>query len=326
MVDWARDVIARQAQHMSRLVDDLLDVSRITRGTVTLQREPAALQTLVGRAIEMTRPLIDARRHALALAAPEAPLYVDADPVRLPQAIANVLNNAAKFTPEGGTIHVAVERHDREAVVRVRDDGIGIAPDLLPQIFDLFTQADRSPDRAHGGLGVGLTLVRRLVELHDGTVHAFSAGRGHGSEIVLGLPVRSAHRTEPVPAASPGTPVAPRRILVVDDDTDAAESLAMVLRIMGHEVDTAHSGPAALARAERGVPEVVLLDIGLPDMDGYEVARRFRRRFRESVLIAVTGYGRDDDRRRAREAGFDGYVVKPFDDEVLERVLRESSR
>ncbi|HJT75642.1 MAG TPA: ATP-binding protein, partial [Gemmataceae bacterium] len=268
-----------------------------------------------------------ARRHRLTVALPAAPVLVQGDATRLAQVVANLLHNAAKYTGEGGHVRLAVERHGGEAVVRVRDDGMGIPAELLPRVFDLFTQGDRALARSEGGLGIGLTLVRSLVEMHGGRVEAHSEGPGKGSEFVVYLPVLERRRRtrkgggrEPAADRAPGVP---RRVLVVDDNVDAAESVALLLRTRGHEVRTAHDGAAALQAAEAFRPEVVLLDIGLPRMDGYEVARRLRDQvgLHEALLVALTGYGRDEDRRRAEEAGFDAHLVKPADPAALQAVL-----
>jgi CheY-like chemotaxis protein len=272
---WARDVIDRQVGHMVRMVDDLLDVSRITRGRVTLQAETVDLTAALDRALETARPLLDSRGHELAAEMAPGPVWVRGDLVRLAQVFANLLNNAAKFTPDGGRVNVTLARDGDTAIVCIRDTGIGIPPDLLPKVFDLFTQAERSLDRAQGGLGIGLSLVKTLVEMHGGTVEVHSAGPGRGSEFVVKLPVAR--------------------------------------RVAGHETATAHDGPSALAAAERFRPDVVLLDIGLPGMDGYEVARRLRAMGNGSklMLVAVTGYGGDEVRRKATAAGFDRHLVKP---------------
>jgi signal transduction histidine kinase/ActR/RegA family two-component response regulator len=311
---WALGIIERQVQQMTRLVDDLLDVSRIPRGKIKLQLEPADVAAVVGRAVEISRPLIDQRKHTLHVALPPEPLRAVVDPVRFAQVLANLLNNAAKYTEDGGTIWLNVARDGDELVFRVRDTGIGIQPELLPQIFDLFIQADQSLDRSQGGLGIGLTLVRRLVELHGGSVQAFSAGPNQGSEFVARLPVLAeappAANGEAAPPFAAGT----YRVLIVDDNADAAESLALLLQTMGQVVQTAHDGVTALDAVERFGPDVVLLDIGLPGMNGYEVARELRRRGLSNVLlVALTGYGQQEDQARAREAGFDHHLVKPTD-------------
>jgi signal transduction histidine kinase/DNA-binding response OmpR family regulator len=323
---WANDVITRQVEQLVRLVDDLLDISRITGGKVQLRKEPIDVAAAVERAVETSRPLIDARKHELAVTLPAEPVLVEADLVRLAQVLANLLNNAAKYTGEGGSIALEVAREGDEAVFRVRDNGIGIAPEMLPSVFDLFTQADRSLDRSQGGLGIGLTLVRKLVELHGGVVQAFSEGANRGSEFVIRLPVL-VHAPAPaaagngVPAASAGA--APRRILIVDDHPDVSRSLARLLRLGGHEVKATQDGPAALRELAGYRPQVVLLDIGLPGMDGYEVARAIRTQpgTESIVLVALTGYGQDEDRRRAREAGFDHHLVKPVDPDLLLALL-----
>jgi signal transduction histidine kinase len=321
-------IIDRQLRHLVRLVDDLLDVSRINQGKIQLQPQLLDLAGVITTAVEMSRPFIEARRQKLEVRLPEQPLPVEGDPTRLSQAVANLLNNAAKYTEEGGCIWVSAEeqRQTAHVVVRVRDTGVGIAAEKLPHIFDLFMQVDRTLDRAEGGLGIGLTLVRRLVEMHGGRVEAHSEGPGKGSEFVVRLP-RVGAEPEPKRARTPRGEQAgqcrPRRVLVVDDNRDAADSLAMLLRLLGHEVGTAHDGMAALDAARAFVPEVVLLDIGLPNMDGYEVARRLRQEpaLSGALLVALTGYGQEQDRRRSLEAGFDIHLVKPVDPDELEAIL-----
>ncbi len=315
---------------MVRLVDDLLDVSRITRGKVKLKTEPLDAAAVVAAAVETSRPLIDARGHSLTVALPPEPLWVTADPARLAPVLANLLNNAAKYTDRGGRIHLSAEREGGEAVFRVRDTGVGIAADMLPQVFDLFTQVDRSLDRSEGGLGIGLTLVSRLVEMHGGTVQALSAGPGRGSEFVVRLPALPA---PPVGAAPPssgnGTYAPPTagglRVLVVDDNRDSAHSLALLLQEIGCDVRTAYDGEAALVAAEAFDPDAVLLDIGLPRLNGFEAARRLRARPRAQplLLLALTGYGHDEYRVQARAAGFDHHFVKPVELEALQRVLSD---
>jgi signal transduction histidine kinase/ActR/RegA family two-component response regulator len=324
---WARDLIDRQVQQLTRLVDDLLDVSRITRGKIKLQKEPVDLAAVVARAVEISRPLIDARRHELAVTLPPEPLRLEADPTRLAQVVANLLNNAAKYTEERGHIWLTVEREGGEAVVRVRDTGVGIPSDMLAQVFDLFTQVTHSLDRSQGGLGIGLTLARSLVEMHGGSVRAHSAGWGEGSEVVVRLPLLVELRSEPSGTGLDRRVVKPsaHRILVVDDNVDAADSLAVLLRLMGNDVRTAPDGPAALEVARAYRPDVVLLDLGLPRMSGYDVCRRLREgHFANGPLIvALTGYGQDEDRRRTREAGFDCHLVKPVDPDELWELLTE---
>jgi two-component system CheB/CheR fusion protein len=338
----ARDIMHRQIQKMVRLIDDLLDVSRITRGKVLLRREPIELAPLLERAAEGVQHAIEARGQELTLVLPSEPVYVDADPTRMEQIFGNLLHNASKYTPPGGHIELAAERVSAapapgEIVVRVRDDGIGIDPEVLPRVFDLFVQAQRSLDRSQGGLGIGLTLVKSLVELHGGTVEARSRGLGQGSELVVNLPTSSNHVDEPErsdfadrrkaidPDFAPGRG---RRVLVVDDNVDTAESMVLLLRMRGHEVQVAFSGPTALAAAAAFAPEVVLLDIGLPGLDGYEVARSLRQQHRtaKATLVALTGYGQEEDRRLAREAGFDHHLTKPVDPAVVYELLEVRER
>jgi PAS domain S-box-containing protein len=334
---WARGVIARQAQHLTRLIDDLLDVSRVTRGKVQLRTEPVELRAVLDRAVETSRPLIDARRHELTVSLPPAPMRVEADPTRLAQVVSNLLNNAAKYTPEGGRIWLSAEPGSAPAgpaggnggvVVRVRDTGAGIAPDFLPHVFDLFTQGEHSLARSEGGLGIGLALVRRLVELHGGTVEAASDGPGRGSEFVLRLPALrepagggGAPRT--VLAADGPARAGPCRILVVEDNPDSADSIAMLLRMWGHDVRVVYDGISAVDVARAYRPRLVLLDIGLPGITGLEVARQLRQEpgLSEAVLVAMTGYGQEEDRRRSREAGMTAHLVKPVDPESLRDVI-----
>jgi PAS domain S-box-containing protein len=325
----AHDLMERQVECLVRLVDDLLDVSRITRGKINLQRERVDLAAVVARAIESSRPVIEARRHALDVTVPHEPLPVEADPVRLAQVLLNLLNNAAKYTPENGHVWLTVERQGGGAVVRVRDTGVGIPADMLPKVFDLFTQGDRTLERAEGGLGIGLTLARRLTEMHGGTLEARSEGSGKGSEFVVWLPlVEQALPAPEEPAGPPrvaGTPA--RRILVVDDNCDAADSLAMLLRLLGNNVRTAHDGRQALVVAEAFQPELVLLDIGLPGMNGYEVARQLRALPAQdrAMLVALTGFGAEEDRRQSRAAGFNAHLVKPVRLTALQSLLAQGA-
>jgi two-component sensor histidine kinase len=277
-VQRSTELIERQVQHMTRLLEDLLDVSRITRGKITLHLEPVSLAGVVTRAVESVRPLIDARRHELTFTLSPQSLFVNADATRLAQVVGNLLTNAAKSTPEGGHIGLTVQREGDAAVIRVRDNGVGIPREMLASVFELFTQVGRSVAHSERGLGVGLTLVKNLVELHCGTVEAHSEGPGHGSEFIVRLPALQAPRAAGEEDAGPAGDRLPprRRVLVVDDNTDAAETLALLLRIERHDVRTPHDGPTALRLAEAFRPEVVLLDIGMPRMDGYEVARRLR--------------------------------------------------
>jgi signal transduction histidine kinase len=323
---WAGDVIERQVQQLTRLVEDLLDVSRLNQGKARLRKEAVDLTAVVNQAVETSRPLLEARRHTLSVTLPPRPLRVQADPARLAQVLCNLLNNAAKYTEPGEQVWLTVGPEDDEAVLRVEDTGIGIPEEMLPRVFDLFTQVDSSQARAQGGLGIGLTLVRSLVEMHGGTVEARSDGPGRGSEFVVRLPILVAEPDtisdcQAKDAEDP--PDTCRRILVVDDSRDAAESLAILLRLTGHDVRTAHDGPEALEAARSFEPEVVLLDIGLPGMSGYEVARRLREQAGTDPphLVALTGYSQEEDRQRSREAGFDLHLVKPVDPSALRDLL-----
>jgi signal transduction histidine kinase/ActR/RegA family two-component response regulator len=325
---WAQEVIQRQLAYLTRLVDDLLDVSRITRGKIALTREPVEVATLITRALETIGPLLQERGHTLTLQIPSEPLRVDGDPTRLTQALGNVLGNAAKYTDRGGRIELICVRQGTELEIHVRDNGIGIPAELLPRIFDLFTQLDRRSDQSASGLGIGLALVRRLVEMHGGSIRALSAGAGAGSEFVIHLPLLSNELVrvedkcgEPAQEA----PMTPRRILLADDNPDALESLATVLRLRGHEVYSARNGVAALETAARHMPELALVDIGMPLVDGYEVARRIRaQEWGKAIkLVALTGWGQESDRRRSQEAGFDAHLVKPLDFHKLTAVLAD---
>jgi PAS domain S-box-containing protein len=320
-------VIGRQIRHLSRLVDDLLDVSRFTHGRISLRKAPVELAPVVKGALETAWPLLEARGHALAVSLPDEPLWLEADATRIEQVVANLLNNAAKFTEPGGRIELSAEAQGGEAVLRVRDTGAGIPPDLLPRVFDLFVQGERSLDRAHGGLGIGLTLVRSLVERHGGTVEAASEGPGQGSEITVRLPLLpGTAREAPAPAAAPPDKREEAvRVLLVEDNEDAAAALAELLRIWGHRVEVVHEGPSALEAARTEPPHLVLLDIGLPGMDGYEVARAFRETpgLEGVTLVALTGYGQDSDRVRSSRAGIDHHLVKPVDPDQLRRLIAE---
>jgi CheY-like chemotaxis protein/two-component sensor histidine kinase len=307
-------------------VDDLLDISRITRGKIALHHEVLDFAAVVSRAVEATLPLLEQRHHTVEVDLGRGPMLVDGDSTRLAQVILNLLSNAAKFTPQGGHIWVRVTREGDETVLSVRDDGIGMSAELVPHVFDLFIQGERSLDRSEGGLGIGLTMVQRLIALHGGTVAARSPGPGHGSEFVVRLPLTESLSAEPspvsdappVPAKSPGL-----RVLVVDDSEDSVESLALLLGLWGHDVTTARDGVAALDLVSREPPHVILLDIGLPGISGYEVAKRVRAREggKDIMLVALTGYGQAEDRRRAKEAGFTVHLVKPVVPETLQRLL-----
>jgi signal transduction histidine kinase len=310
-------MLDRQVNHLAQLVDDLMDVARITSGKIELRPAPTELGDLVRRTVDAVRPILDERRHRLTVQVPEEPLWVRGDPVRLEQILTNLVQNAAKYTPPGGRIGISLEQSGEEAELRVTDTGMGIRPEMLPRIFDMFQQGDRLQGKLIEGLGIGLTLVRNLVGLHGGTVEAKSEGLGRGSEFIIRLPL-----TAPGSAARPTSPRPerrPRTVLVVDDNKDAATSLAAVLQHEGHDVRLAYDGPAALEAVAAAKPQVVLLDIGMPGMDGYEVARRMRQSpgFDATPIIALTGFGSADDHRRSREAGFDQHLTKPVDPEAL---------
>ncbi|NML42528.1 response regulator [Ramlibacter sp. G-1-2-2] len=308
-------VMQRQARHLVRLVDDLLDLARINSGKIELRREVLDLRDVLRAAVESCQPLIDRRRHVLSIELPGEPARVDGDPVRLAQVFANLLNNAAKYTHEGGRIELRLRVADAAIEVSVSDDGVGIPPELLPQMFDLFTQAGTAPHLEQHGLGIGLFLVKGLVQMHEGHIQAQSGGPGQGSSFVVSLPRAAAVESMPAPATPSEEPRASRRVLVVDDNVDAADTLSQLLEVLGHTPTTANDGASALARFDAAQPEVVLLDIGLPDMDGYEVARSIRQRVGgDSVrLVALTGWGQAEDKRRAVEAGFDEHWTKPVD-------------
>jgi signal transduction histidine kinase len=324
--DSARDIIERQVEHLVSLIDDLLDVSRITRGVIALQRQPVLLGAIVARAVETARPAIDARRHVLNVEMPDELLTVDGDKTRLVQVLSNILHNAAKFTEPGGRIRLRCAREIGGAVITVADSGVGISAEALPTIFDLFTQSATGPAHPHGGLGIGLALVRRLTEMHGGTVAAHSDGVGHGTTITVTLPVLATQ--EParlVERAEPPVPAGPaRRILVADDNHDAATALTLQLQLAGHDVRTVYDGLEALTVADAFRPEIVLLDLGMPKLNGYEAARHLRARpWGEQIrIVALTGWGQPQDRARSAEAGFDVHLVKPVADTDLFRALR----
>ncbi len=316
------ELLGRQVTQLGKLVDDLLDLSRISQGLIELKQEPVELGSAIALALESVEPLVRAKRHEVVNVGSDVPLYAHGDLSRIVQAISNVITNAAKYTEVGGQIEVTLERVGRDAVIAIADNGTGIPPELLPNIFDLFVQGSRTADRAEGGLGIGLSVVRRLVEMHGGQVAAASDGVGRGSKFQIRLPLSSAPAQRAAPLADRRRTDA-RRVLVVDDNADAADSLAALLRISGHDADTAYTGRDALERMRRSHADVVLLDIGLPEMDGYEVARRIRAEHGGLVLVAVTGYGQAADVQRAEDAGFDAHITKPVAFEDLQRVLAE---
>ena len=315
------NLVKRQVTHLARLVDDLLDVSRITQGRIELRRAPQELAPILAQARESVEPLLREKEHVLLVSTSFEPLYVYGDHARLVQSVANVLTNAAKYTDPGGEIRLELRRQSEQAVIAVSDTGVGIAPELLPRVFDLFVQGDRSLDRSQGGLGIGLSVVKRLVEMHHGRVTARSEGTGHGSVFEIHLPLIDA------PAGSYAHPSArtiqSKRILIVDDNVDAANSLAEMLQIDGHITEVVYTGRDALSCALARPADVILLDIGLPDMNGYEVAARMRPKIGPAQLIALTGYGQTEDVRRATEAGFDAHLIKPVDFDELGRIIAE---
>ena len=320
-----REMMERQVNHMVRLVDDLLEVSRISRGKIELRKERVELATIVRGAVETSTPLIEAGRHQLAISLPSEPVTLDGDPVRLAQVIANLLNNAAKYTEQGGQIWLTARRQGTDVVVSVRDTGIGISADMLPRVFEMFTQVDQSEARAQGGLGIGLTLVENLVRMHGGSVEARSEGPARGSEFIVRLPL-AAEALAPLQQEAErlhSATLAPRRILLVDDNRDVADSLAMLLQFLGADVHLVNDGPSALESLSIFKPHVVLLDIGMPEMNGYEVARQIRQQheFRGVPLVALTGWGQEEDRRRTTEAGFQHHLVKPVALDTLQALL-----
>jgi signal transduction histidine kinase len=338
-LQWARDVVARQNRHLTRLIDDLLDVSRITRGKLTLQKEPVDLREVASLAVETVRPLIEARQHSLAIHIPDEPLHVQGDAVRLTQVIGNLLTNAAKYTDEGGEIELAIENEPGtdgadHALIRVKDNGRGIPSEAMARLFEPSTHEERLNSGAHGGLGIGLIVVRGLVEMHGGVVEARSEGTGRGSVFTVRLPLLPIEELTftLAPAGDVGSEEATKesglRILVVDDNQDSAISMTLLLELQGHEVHVAHAGATALRLATEKRPEVILLDIGMPGMNGYEVARQLRSQeeFAETLLVAITGYGRASDLKQTEAAGFDHHLVKPVDYEKLQAVLSSRGR
>ena len=322
---WSLEVLERQSAHLARLIDDLLDVSRVSRGKIRLRRERLDARLVLERAAEAVRVPAAERRHELRLALPDEPLWVEADPTRLEQVLVNLLGNAVKYTEPGGRIDLSGERDGADWVFRVRDTGAGIDPAVLPHIFEPFTQADKTLDRSQGGLGIGLTLVHRLVALHGGRVSAASDGLGQGSEFVVRLPASAPPLgavPRPLSLSAPLIPLRPLRALVVDDSADTAKSLARLLRLSGHEAYVAHDAPSALVLARGERPEVFLIDIGLPGMTGYELAEHLRREgFASATLIAISGYGQEQDIQRSRDAGINHHLVKPIDFDSLLALL-----
>jgi PAS domain S-box-containing protein len=328
LVQFAGNMVERQVRHMARLIDDLLDVTRLTHGKVRLRTERIELGALAERVAEGVRPLMEERGHEFTVVPCAEPVWLEADPVRLDQVLVNLLNNAAEYTDRGGHIQLLVTREAPDVLIQVRDDGTGIAPDLLPRVFDLFAQADTSLDRGGGGLGIGLALVKRVVTLHGGSIRVHSEGPGRGSTFTVRLPAASDQAGESTPPAECTAEPRSLRMLVVDDNVDMAMSLSMLLQMHGHGVKTSHDGAAALELSRADDFDVILLDIGLPSLDGYEVAHRIRSRQigTQPLLVGISGYGFEADRRRAMDAGFDIYLVKPVDPRVIENLLDQWSK
>ena len=333
LIEQSRSTMERQLGQMVRLVDDLIDVSRISRNKLELRKERVELAPIVQHAIEACRPLAERAGHELIIHVPAEPIFLNADAARLAQAFGNLLTNSCKFTEPGGRIEFTVQRVDQNAILKVKDNGIGIAPDKLTSVFEMFTQIDQSLERSQSGLGIGLTLVKRLVEMHDGEITAYSQGKGQGCEFVVKVPLlndpvvrddasNTASRTND---SSDNLPRTARRVLVVDDNRDSAMSLAMLLKMTGNDVQTAHDGLEALAKAESFLPDLILLDLGMPKLNGYAACSQMRQQSwgKAMTIIALTGWGQDEDRRKSKEAGFDGHLVKPIDHAALMRILTE---
>ncbi len=328
-IEQIKRIMEKQLNHLTRIVDDLLDVSRITRGRIHLRKERIELARSVSHALESVRSFVAAQGHKLLIELPPRPIHLEADPTRLEQILVNLLNNAAKYTPRGGSISLSAGREGDEAVIRIRDNGIGIPPELLPQMFDLFTQAEGGLDRSQGGLGIGLTLVRSLAEMHGGRVSARSEGPGTGAEFEVRLPALADDADSPTPSPTPRSVAdGRRRILVVDDSDDMARTLQILLEHRGHETRVVHDGPAALLAFRIYQPDVVLLDVGLPEMSGYEVVRQLRAEpaERPPLIVAVSGYGQESDKRQAIESGFDAHITKPVDPDALLDLLAAAPR
>jgi signal transduction histidine kinase/ActR/RegA family two-component response regulator len=325
VVERARQTMERQLMQLVRLTDDLLDVARITQNKLEMRRERVDLRSVMHAAVEAARPAIDSQGHSVHLDLPDTPLWADADPTRLAQVFSNLLNNAVKYTARGGHIHVSAAAEGADVLLRVQDDGVGIPAGMLPHIFDMFTQFPGHRDRSHGGLGIGLTLARRLVERHGGTIEATSDGAGHGSVFTVKLPAAVDAPVAARPAAGRSrAPARACRILVAEDNPDAREMLQLMLSLNGHDVTVASDGVVAVALATEIRPQIAFLDIGMPRMDGYDAARRIRETLGSSVvLVALTGWGQDEDKRRSREAGFNHHLTKPPDPEALEALIAE---
>jgi CheY-like chemotaxis protein len=313
------EIIRRQAMHLSRLLDDLLDVARVTQGRIELRRTIGPLAGCIHQALETAQPVVREREHRLTVSETFQPLHVNADHVRLAQAIGNIIINAAKYTPPGGDIRILTFSENNQAVIEVSDTGVGITPEFLPKVFDLFAQGDRSLDRSQGGLGIGLAVCRKLVEMHDGTVAASSAGPGRGATFTVRLPLAVATPDAAAKAQSSSAPT--RRVLIVDDNQDSADSLAMLLELDGHDVRAVYSAVDALEHVTTFAPEIVLLDIGLPGMNGYDVAQRIKAMPHPPRLVAVSGYAQREDKERSVAAGFSAHLVKPVDIVALKKVL-----
>jgi two-component system CheB/CheR fusion protein len=329
LIEQARSTMQRQLNQLVHLVDDLIDVNRISRNKIELRKERVELASVVHQAVEACRPLADEAQHQLHVRLLREPIYLYADPVRLAQVFGNLLNNACKYTPPGGEISISAEIQGGDVAIRVKDNGMGIPPEKIESVFEMFSQVDRTLEWSQGGLGIGLTLVKRLVEMHDGTVVARSEGAGKGTEFEVRLPFLV---NQPEIAAAPAPPplqdsqdaIRSRNILVVDDNEDAAKSLSMLLKLLGHEVTMAHNGLDAVSAAADQRPEIILLDIGLPELNGYEACRRIRQNSQNEILIiALTGWGQEEDRRKSKEAGFDGHLVKPVDFNSLMNLIRQ---
>jgi PAS domain S-box-containing protein len=322
-LDWATGVIVRQVSHLARLLDDLLDVSRITRGMIPIRKQLIDAYPVINQVVESIRPLIEDRHQRLEVSMPGRPLRLEADPIRLEQVLFNLLTNAAKYTPARGRIAISAEQVEDQIIIRVADEGMGIPPEVLPRIFDLFVQGERALARSEGGLGIGLTIVRKMVELHGGSVSARSEGPGRGSEFTVRLPAAADAPAAPSRAAAP-TERRCSRILIVDDNKDLVQGLSRLLRMLGHEVQSAYDGPEGIEAARSYRPEVILLDIGLPSMDGYSVARALRiEGFQDTLIIAISGYGQEGDRRRSLESGMDHHLTKPVDLKTITDLLAQ---